>query len=309
MTTIAPTHALTVFRVPGHGAEDVLVADDGTVYTATEDGAVHAVDPAGGVRTIGRTPGRPLGLEHLPDGRLLVCAADAGLLAMDPDTGRVETLATAVDGKPMLVCNNAAVGADGTIWFSDSSQAYPLARWKADFVEGTRTGRLIRRDPDGTLTVLIEGLAFANGVALAPDESFVAVAESGGRTVVRLWLAGERAGERDLLVQDLPGYPDNIALGSDGLIWVTIASPYDAVVDRLQRAPMLVRRLVTRLPEAVQPKPQRTARAQAYDVEGRLVHDVRADATHFHMATGVREHHGRLWFGSLVEPAIAVTDL
>src|SRR5690606_16482136 len=258
MTTIAPTHALTVFRVPGHGAEDVLVADDGTVYTATEDGGVHAVDPDGGLRTVGRAPGRPLGLELLPDGRLLVCAAHAGLLAMDPDTGRVETLATAVDGKPMLVCNNAAVGADGTIWFSDSSRAYPLARWKADFVEGTRTGRLIRRDPDGTLTVLIEGLAFANGVALAPDESFVAVAESGGRTVVRLWLAGERAGERDLLVQDLPGYPDNIALGSDGLVWVTIASPYDAVVDRLQRAPMLVRRLVTRLPEAVQPKPQRT---------------------------------------------------
>ena len=27
------------------------------------------------------------------------------------------------------------------------------------------------------------------------------------------------------------------------------------------------------------------------------------------MVTGVREHHGRLWLGSLEEPAVAVVDL
>jgi hypothetical protein len=29
---------LTVVPVPGHGAEDVLVAKDGTVHTGTDDG-------------------------------------------------------------------------------------------------------------------------------------------------------------------------------------------------------------------------------------------------------------------------------
>ena len=42
--------------------------------------------------------------------------------------------------------------------------------------------------------------------------------------------------------QDLPGYPDNIARGSDGLIWVTIASPRDPLVERLQRGPLWLRR-------------------------------------------------------------------
>ena len=43
--------------------------------------------------------------------------------------------------------------------------------------------------------------------------------------------------------------------------------------------------------------------------DGPVVHDVSADATGYHMATGVREHEGRVWLGSLEEPSIAVFDL
>ena len=60
---------------------------------------------------------------------------------------------------------------------------------------------------------------------------------------------------------------------------------------------------------ALQPRPRRTVRAQAFDDEGRLVHDVDVPTDDFHMVTGVREHDGRLWLGSLEEPAIAVVDL
>jgi len=73
----------------------------------------------------------------------------------------------------MVFCNNAAVAADGTVFFSDSSTQHGIEHWKKDFVEDTRTGRLPRLDPDGTVTVVQDGLAFANGVALAADESFV----------------------------------------------------------------------------------------------------------------------------------------
>ncbi|MBI2243931.1 MAG: SMP-30/gluconolactonase/LRE family protein, partial [Nocardioides sp.] len=157
--------------------------------------------------------------------------------------------------------------------------------------------------------VVLDGLAFANGVALAADESYVAVAETGARTVVRWWLTGERAGTRDLLTSDLPGYPDNIARGSDGLVWVSIASPTDLVVERLQRAPLPLRKAVTKIPERLQPKPKRTIRAQAFDDAGRLVHDIDLPGTAYHMVTGVREHDGRLWLGSLHEPAVAVVDI
>ena len=39
------------------------------------------------------------------------------------------------------------------------------------------------------------------------------------------------------------------------------------------------------------------------------MHDVDVKTDGYHMVTGVREHDGRVWLGSLHEPAIAVVDL
>jgi sugar lactone lactonase YvrE len=302
--------ALTVIPVPAGGAEDVLVDPNGLVYTGTEDGSVFRVHPEGHrIEEVGQTGGRPLGLELLSDGRILVCDAHRGLLALDTDTGNVEALTSLVNGQRMELCDNAAVHSGGDIYFSDSSRFYGLDRWKADMIENTTSGRLLRRGSDGEVEVMLDGLRFANGVALSVDESYVAVAETAGRCVTRQWLAGPRAGEVDYLAQDLPGYPDNIARGSDGLIWVTIASPRDPLLERLMTGPMLVRRLAWRLPAMMQPKPKRTARVMAFDDAGVVVHDCRLDASAFHMVTGVREHQGRVWVGSVFEPAVACFDL
>jgi sugar lactone lactonase YvrE len=294
-------------EVPGFGAEDVVVDEEGHVWTGTDDGSVFRISPDGSLRQIGNTGGRPLGLELLDAERILVCDAEKGLLAMSRTTGVVERLATEVGGRRILVCNNAAVAANGDIWFSDSSQVHPLQRWRADLVEDTRSGRLLCRRADGRVEVHLTGLAFANGVELAVDESFVCVAESGGRSVVRLWLEGPLSGTRDFFVENLPGYPDNIARGSDGLVWVTIASPTDALLTLLQdRAPRALRRAAARIPSRLQPSPKQTVRVQAYDDQGTLVHDIEADASAYHMVTGVREHDGDVWLGSVEEPAIAV---
>lgn len=305
--------SLTVIPLPAHGAEDVVVAttgpDEGAAFSGTGDGSIWRVSHDGArVDRVAHTRGRPMGLEWLPDGRLLVCDAVRGVLHVDPRTGGVEEVAPTVEGQSMLFCNNAAVASDGTVWFSDSSRHHGLDRWREEFVQDTRTGRLLRHEPGGEPTVVLDGLAFANGVALPTDESFVVVAETSARTVVRRWLTGPRAGERDHLVRDLPGYPDNVARGSDGLIWVAIASPRDPLVERLMSGPPWLRRQVTRIPERLQPAPRRTVRVQAYDDAGRLARDVDVAAGDFHMVTGVREHDGRIWMGSLEEPAIAVLD-
>ena len=47
---------------------------------------------------------------------------------------------------------------------------------------------------------------------------------------------------------------------------------------------------------------------QAYADDGRLVHDVDIDHLGFHMVTGVREHDGKVWMGSLHEPSVAVYE-
>jgi len=308
MSVSAP--AFDVLPVPAHGCEDVVVAtsgpDEGCVYTGTADGSLWRIRADGQrIDRIAETRGRPLGIELHPDGRLLVCDSTHGVLLVDPGSGAVEHRLAEVDGRPMRFCNNAAIAADGTVWFSDSSTRYGQPQWKDDLIQNTRTGRLLRLDPSGEVRVVLDGLAFANGVALAPDGSFVAVAETGARTVVRHWLTGPRSGGRDFLVPQLPGHPDNIATGSDGLIWVTLASPVNPALELLQKAPSWLQRAATRVPERLQPTVAPSVRVQAYDSTGRLRHDLDLPADHYAMVTGVREHDGTVWLGSLEQPAVA----
>lgn len=316
MSVIPPNYGgsmplpLTVVPIPGPGAEDVLVAADGRVWTGTEDGGIHVHDPAAATtRTVAATGGRPLGLELLPDGRILVCDAHRGLLILDPATGDLETLLTEVDGHRLLFPNNAAVAADGTIWFSDSSRVWTVEEWKSDLLEHTCTGRLFRRTPAGRVDTVLDGLAFANGVALTAEADAVLVAETATCAIRRVELVDGEPGESSLFVEHLPGHPDNIALGSDGLVWVTVASPRVRALSVLQRSPRAVRGLVRRAPSRLTPAPKHTARVLALDGRGATVHDLDFDATHWNLATGVREHEGRVWLGSLVQPAIAVGNV
>jgi sugar lactone lactonase YvrE len=295
-------------EVDGHAPEDVMVDQAGQVVTGVDDGRVLRVGP-GRVEVVADTGGRPLGIELLGDGRLLVCDARRGLLAVDPATAAVEVLVDRVADEPMRFCNNAAVAADGTVYFSDSSRRFGIDHWRADLLEHSGTGRLLRRDPGGAVEVLLDGLQFANGVALAGDESFVAVAETGAYRLTRLWLQGGRAGSSDLLADNLPGFPDNLSTGPGGLLWVALGSPRNRMLDRLHRRHPALRRAVWALPERAQPKPARTLWVLAVDAGGAVVHDLQGPGDDYTMVTGVREHGGRLYLGSLAERAVAVLDL
>jgi sugar lactone lactonase YvrE len=255
--------------------------------------------------TVATVPGRPLGLEFLGPDEVVVCASDAGLLAVALDGGRVRTLADRHDGRPLRAVNNAAVAPDGTVYFSDSAELYTIAEWRTDLIRRTRGGRLLRREPDGTVAELLGGLEFANGVALAADGSYVAVAETATRRVRRVWLTGERQGRDEVLVDGLPGYPDNLSLGSDGLIWIALPSPRTRVLSAVQTLPGPVRALVSRVPERLQPQPRPTVAVVAVDDAGRPVHDLRGRIDGFRMLTGVRETGGRLWCGALAGEHVA----
>jgi sugar lactone lactonase YvrE len=299
-----------VIPVGGHGPEDVVVDAEGRIYTGLADGRILRLGPDGvGIETIADTGGRPLGLEFYGDDELLVCDATAGLLTLNLASGKLTTLATEAAGLPLVFCNNAAVAKDGTVYFTDSSRRFPITNWRDDLIEQTAGGRLLRRSPDGTIELIADGLQFANGVALPPDESFVAVAETGEFRVNRFWLTGPFAGTRDVFADGLAGFPDNISTGSDGLIWVTSASPRVPALDTVRKMPGLVRALVRALPTSLQPSPGREVGVLGLDAAGKVVHELRGEISGWHVLTGVRERDGKLYFGSLEEPAIAITSL
>ena len=291
----------------GIGPEDVVVDAAGRLLTGIADGRILRVTlDDGQVETLANTGGRPLGLEPLTDGRLIVCDAERGLLRVDPQGGGdVEVLVADIDGRPLRFCSNAAAAPDGTVYFSASSQRFGLEHYRGDLIEHSGTGRLFRRAPDGEVSVLLEGLQFANGVALSADGGYLVVAETGGYQLRRLWLTGPRAGTDDVLVANLPGFPDNISRGPSGLIWVALASPRNAQLDWLHRRQPILRRILWSMPESLQPRPLRTMWVVGVDDEGAIVRDLQATGAGFHFVTGVVEHAGRLYLGSLAGSAIA----
>lgn len=293
----------------GRGPEDVIFDDDGRVLASLEGGRIVALDAeTGDSTTLGSTRGRPLGLEPRPDGTILVCDHDRGLLRLHAD-GDLEVLVDTIDGTPVTFASNVAQGPDATIWFTTSTTRWDLDHYRGDMFEHSGTGRLVRLDPDGTVTTVLTGLDFANGLVLSPDGSHLLIAETSGYRILRHWLAGAQAGDTETFVDNLPGFPDNMSVGSDGLLWVAIAAPRNPLLDRLLPLPGFLRTLVWNLPEAVQPKATPIAWVMAFDLGGRTVHDLRTSDGSYGFVTAVAERDGTLVLGSLQEDTVAVVEL
>ncbi|MYR46088.1 SMP-30/gluconolactonase/LRE family protein [Streptomyces sp. SID5910] len=295
-------------RIPtgGHGPEDVAFDPRGRLLTGLADGTILRIDPATGDRTVlGNTQGRPLGLHPSADGTILICDHDRGLLRMSPD-GSVDVLVDTVAGHPLTFASNVTEGPDGTVWFTVSTRRWHLDHYLGDVIEHSCTGLLVRRAPDGTVTVLRDDLKFANGLALAPDASHLLLAETTGYRISRYWLTGPKAGTTEPFADNLPGLPDNISLGSDGLLWAAIAAPRNALLDGLLPLPGLLRVLLWNLPDALRPKPTPIAWTMAFDLDGHLVHDLRTDDGSYGFVTSVTEHRGTVAAGSLHEDDLVI---
>jgi len=93
-------------------------------------------------------------------------------------------------------------------------------------LQGSRTGRLLRYDPNtGKVDLLATGMHFANGIAVDKDEKFVVIAETFQAQVRKYHLVGERKGKLDVLVNELPGLPDGADCSHEnGKCYVVIPS-------------------------------------------------------------------------------------
>ena len=297
---------LTVVPVLGNAPEDVVVDAAGNIWTGVDDGRIVRISPDGQPTVVGETGGRPLGLAVARDGRLLVCDSPRGLLAMDTDSGKFETLVEEVDGRHLQFCSNVTETPDGTIYFTESTSAFTYPHFKGAIMEARPRGSLFRRDADGTVLTVVPGLYFANGVTQTADGSALVFAETQGRRLSKYWLTGPQAGAVTTLVANLPGYPDNISTGADGRIWVALVSPVNAAAEWLApRAPAL-RKLLWKLPDRLQPQIKPEVWAVAFDPDsGEAIAGLHSKHPSFGMVTGLVESDGKLWMGCIGAPTVA----
>ena len=281
---LAPNRALDdlpTLGTVGEGPGDVAVAADGTVYTGIADGHLLALNPgAAEWRPITVTYGRPLGLAFSPDERFLYVAdAERGLMRTDREGHLEQLVDTLPDGRDLGLVGGLAVDlATGQVFFTSATEAWPLDRARDALLEHDPTGRLLRYDPRTRRTdVLAEGLQFANGVAVTPAGDAVLVAETGDYRIRRYGLRGADSARLTVWAGNLPGFPDGLNYDDRGLLWVSLVSPRNALLDDLLPRPRL-RELVYRLPESLKPQPERVALAVALDADGRPVESLRGGA-------------------------------
>lgn len=288
----------------GLGPEDVTRGPDGRFYSGLQDGRILRFNTEGNELFV-NTGGRPLGMQFDVRGNLIVADAFKGLLSVSPH-GNVTVLVDSINGQRMLFPDDLDIAADGTIWFTDASQRFDQHHWINDFWEARPTGRLLSYDPQTKqTTVRMSDLLFANGVALGPNDAFVLVNETIAARIWRLWLKGERTGQREIFRDGLPGYPDNLSFNKHGTFWVALPAPRNQQLEGLAGQPFL-RKVIFRLPERFTniPLPP-VAWVLGLDEQGKVKHSLRDTSGAYASVTSVNEFHGQLYLGSILMQAVA----
>jgi sugar lactone lactonase YvrE len=286
----------------GTAPEDLVLDAAGRIYSGFLDGRVVRWEPDGtGMKVIADTKGRPLGMRFDAQGQLIVADAVRGLLSISTETGEIAVLSTEHGGRPFRFADDLDIGADGTIYFSDASDKFGHEVYMLDLLEHRPNGRVLAYDPQMRETrLLIDQLYFANGVAIDPNQEFLLVCETGKYRVLRYWLKGPKAGQTEKFLDNLPGFPDNVSSGSDGIFWVAIPSLRDATLDATLPLPFL-RKMIVRLPAFLRPKPTRHSFVLGVDSSGKVRYNLQDPGGRYAPITSVQEHGGKLYFGSIIE--------
>ena len=174
------------------GPEDVTAGWDGRIYATTKAGKILQIDGYGNVTEFADVGGRALGIELDADGSFVVANAYLGLQRVSRD-GQVELLLDEVDGRPLMYADDLAIADDGVIYFSEASTKFGALASQGtyegsllDIMEHGGHGQVIAFDPaDGTTEVILDGLQFANGIAISEDQSFLLIAETGSYRILR----------------------------------------------------------------------------------------------------------------------------
>jgi len=176
---------------------------------------VIAVDPDDGgseVMVVLRFPSfQPICIDWLPDGRLLIVSARAGLLLRRETDGSLVTHAD-LSGLTDRGWNELVVDGRGNAYVNGGG---------FDLMAGEEfaPGIVALVTPDGSARQVADGIAFPNGMAVTPDNSTLIVAESYGNKLTAFDIAADGSLSDGRLWADVDGFPDGICLDAEGAVW------------------------------------------------------------------------------------------
>jgi len=308
LTILPPNLQLTKAEAIGagkwDGPEEVAIDATGRIYAGSIQGRIQRLKEDGVAESFAELPGRVLGLDFDAEGNLYACVDRSGLWRVDPN-GQSERLVDSHEGRKFGLLDDVKVGSDGFVYFTEATEKYSMEHHLRDLLEGVKTGRLLRYDPVLKSTeVLLDKLGFANGVAVAPDASYVLVSETSRYRLRKYWLSGPDAGKDIIFLDNLPGFPDGLSRIADGKLWVAFIAPRNTLLDTLHPRPFL-KNIIAGLPSNFLPKEKPYGLIASLSEQGQWLqslHDPNGEAVPG--ITSVEERDGKLWLGSLEGKAL-----
>ncbi|WP_214474119.1 SMP-30/gluconolactonase/LRE family protein [Mesorhizobium sp. dw_380] len=175
-------------------------------------GEIIAVNPEGNREVVLTVPAvLPYSIDWLPGGRLLVVSGREGLLLRQEPDG---TLVTHADlrGLSKSPWNEIVVDGRGNIYVNGGG---PVPAPGQHFGPGT----IVLVTPDGAVRQVAEDIAFANGMAVSPDNKILIIAESHANRLSAFDIAADGTLSNRRVWAELDGYPDGICLDAEGAVW------------------------------------------------------------------------------------------
>jgi ribose transport system permease protein len=291
--------------------EDVILDRDDNLYAGSRHGDIirfFAPDYER-IEVYAHIGGQPLGLAFDRDDNLHVCIGGMGLYRVTPDR-RVElvtdetnrSLSSINDDSRLRLADDLDIADDGRIFFSEATVRYEMHEWPVDGLEARGNGRIICYDPrDRSTRTVLRDLKFPNGICIASDGQSILFAETWGCCVKRWWFDGPRKGQVQTVIDDLPGYPDNINLASDGHYWLAVVGMRCPAYDLAMRMPAFRKHMALRVPVDEWLFPNiNTGCVLKFSEAGEILETFWDLGGQNHpMITSMREHRGHLYLGGI----------
>ncbi len=291
--------------------EDVILDRDDNLYAGSRHGDIirfFAPDYER-MEVFAHIGGQPLGMAFDREDNLYVCVGGMGLYRVTPQR-QVERVTDETnrswrsinDDSRLRLADDLDITDDGRVFFSEATVRYEMDEWAVDGLEARGNGRIVCYDPrDKSTRTVLRDLKFPNGIAIAGDGQSILFAETWGCCVKRYWFDGPKAGQVEMVIDDLPGYPDNINLASDGNYWLALVGMRSPAYDLAMRMPGFRKRMASRLPidEWLFPNIN-TGCVLKFSEKGEVLETLWDLGGENHpMITSMREHRGHLYLGGI----------
>lgn len=240
--------------------EGVALDSTGALIVGTDDGILHRLpwtntEAFGHPVPFAHIQGHSIGLALNHKNNVLWSATFPFGLQSISGEGAIHSIKS-VDGKLLGFPDDVALGPGGNVFVTDGSTKFnpqtvapdaPYVLW--ELLEGKGNGRVISHDPiTGNTHTLLDKIAFPSGIALTPDKSALLIVEISRYRVLRYALTGPNIGQISIFAENLPGIPDDVFVGPQNNIWVTLAAPRSKLMDRWVMPFPYVARVISILP-------------------------------------------------------------